>query len=318
MKKIFTLVSVALVALSVNAQTETWSAESLIPAGAEASNNYNISDQATITEGDNPSGVLMFGTANVEVEAVSSPYPDKFIEEPDGAAIENPTIWEISATENEQLINEPVFKVRLKGQGNPTLTRTGEWENTDNGWAYRPGANDELFVPGTSTSAPHFGTYYKMTFKQAGNVRVGVYVNKGNHSFYALDLTTLQLLPVSALKAEGYTQNNTYVPAEGLDPFQPVDIDDSYVFKIQGQNRPVMCYVDFAVEAKSYMLFCPKSQLGFYGYEFTPGAGTDGISDVTVEAQDDPNAPVYNLAGQRVGKDAKGILIQNGKKFIRK
>lgn len=30
------------------------------------------------------------------------------------------------------------------------------------------------------------------------------------------------------------------------------------------------------------------------------------------------NAPVYNLAGQRVGKNAKGILIQNGRKFIRK
>lgn len=30
----------------------------------------------------------------------------------------------------------------------------------------------------------------------------------------------------------------------------------------------------------------------------------------------DANAPIYNLAGQRVTKDAKGILIQNGKKFV--
>lgn len=314
MKKTLLLVSVALAAMTVNAQ-EVWTAESLIPAGAEPSNNYNITDQATITEGDNPSGVLTFGTENVSVEAVSTPYPDKFVESPDGPEIENPTVWEISASENEQLINEPVFKVRLKGQGNPTLTRTGAWEETDNGWAYRPGADDEMFVPGTSTGAPQFGTYYKMTFKSAGTVRVGVYINKGNHSFYALDVETLQLIPVSSLSAEGYTQNNTFVPADGLDPFQPVTIDDSYVFKIEGQNRPVLCYVNIPVEAKTYMLFCPKSQLGFYGYEFT--AGDTGINEVAVGTVDE-NAPVYNLAGQRVSKDAKGILIQNGKKFISK
>ena len=30
------------------------------------------------------------------------------------------------------------------------------------------------------------------------------------------------------------------------------------------------------------------------------------------------NSPVYNLAGQRVGKGARGILIQNGKLFLNK
>lgn len=42
-----------------------------------------------------------------------------------------------------------------------------------------------------------------------------------------------------------------------------------------------------------------------------------GISSVTTD-KFDSNAPVYNLAGQRVSKNAKGILIQNGKKFINK
>lgn len=43
-----------------------------------------------------------------------------------------------------------------------------------------------------------------------------------------------------------------------------------------------------------------------------------GIDNVIVEDEFDENAPVYNLAGQRVSKDAKGIVIQNGKKFVRK
>ena len=318
MKKTLLLVAVVLGAMTANAQ-EVWTAESLIPTDVEPANGYNITSQATITEDENPSGILTFGTENVSVEAVSTPYPDKFMDAPldqGGSEIENPTIWEISAKENEQLIGaEPVFKAYLKGQGNPTLTRTGYWEETDNGWSYRPGSEDELFVPGTSTSAPKYGTYYKMTFKSEGTVRVGVFVNKGNHSFYALDTETLQLIPVASLTAEGYTQNNTFVPAEGLDPFQPVDINDSYVFKIQNQNRPVMCYVNFPVEAKTYMLFCPKSQLGFYGYQFT--VGSTGIDDITVDTADE-NAPIYNLAGQRVTKATKGILIQNGKKFINK
>lgn len=41
-----------------------------------------------------------------------------------------------------------------------------------------------------------------------------------------------------------------------------------------------------------------------------------GINDITAE-KFNADAPVYNLAGQRVGKDAKGILIQNGKKFVK-
>lgn len=45
--------------------------------------------------------------------------------------------------------------------------------------------------------------------------------------------------------------------------------------------------------------------------------GSTGISGIVSDAEN-TNAPVYNLAGQRVNKNAKGILIQNGKKFINK
>lgn len=40
----------------------------------------------------------------------------------------------------------------------------------------------------------------------------------------------------------------------------------------------------------------------------------NGISSVKTE--NNVNAPVYNLAGQRVSKNYKGVAIQNGKKFI--
>lgn len=70
----------------------------------------------------------------------------------------------------------------------------------------------------------------------------------------------------------------------------------------------------------------PVTELTLTGFDETTaepisktliGTGT-GIGGITVNGEDNANAPVYNLAGQRVSKSTKGILIQNGKKFINK
>lgn len=42
---------------------------------------------------------------------------------------------------------------------------------------------------------------------------------------------------------------------------------------------------------------------------------TAGVNTIKSDAAD-KNAPLYNLAGQRVSKDYKGVVIQNGKKFF--
>ena len=45
----------------------------------------------------------------------------------------------------------------------------------------------------------------------------------------------------------------------------------------------------------------------------------DAIKNVTtVVERNDANAPIFNLAGQRVGNDYKGVVIQNGKKYLNK
>lgn len=44
---------------------------------------------------------------------------------------------------------------------------------------------------------------------------------------------------------------------------------------------------------------------------------TTGINNITTDATD-ANAPAYNLAGQKVGKEYKGVVIKAGKKFIQK
>lgn len=46
--------------------------------------------------------------------------------------------------------------------------------------------------------------------------------------------------------------------------------------------------------------------------------GTTGINSVSADKAIDSDVPAYNVAGQRVSKDAKGLIIVNGKKYVNK
>ena len=99
-------------------------------------------------------------------------------------------------------------------------------------------------------------------------------------------------------------------------------------------------------EAENYLVFATGSKMNTCGFVFVEsdpagaapnvavkgevgeeGAKTEKVVVITgeytgsvsaIDAAFDENAPVYNAQGMRVNADAKGLLIQNGKKFIRK
>ena len=52
--------------------------------------------------------------------------------------------------------------------------------------------------------------------------------------------------------------------------------------------------------------------------DFGDESETTGIDNVDVNANENIDAPMYNLAGQRIGKSYKGIVIVNGKKYFNK
>ena len=56
---------------------------------------------------------------------------------------------------------------------------------------------------------------------------------------------------------------------------------------------------------------------GVNGFSFTFDEAT-GITTIDSDSSLDVSAPMYNLAGQRVSKDYKGVVIQDGKKTIKK
>lgn len=80
-------------------------------------------------------------------------------------------------------------------------------------------------------------------------------------------------------------------------------------------GNPVVVPIEYNGEATTIYLASASGGINFYAISVVPT--TTGIADITTEAAADKNAPVYNLAGQRVGNDAKGVLIQNGKKFVK-
>lgn len=74
--------------------------------------------------------------------------------------------------------------------------------------------------------------------------------------------------------------------------------------------------VSVAVKAGDVSITYPIGSINFYGFEFV-AAGTTGISDIQAPKSSKDGA-TFNLLGQKVANDAKGIVIKNGKKFINK
>ena len=103
-----------------------------------------------------------------------------------------------------------------------------------------------------------------------------------------------------------------YVYEDDEEKFVSEGVDSNpYVL---GNGTQFWGWINFTAEAgKTYWLFSKNGQIGFGGYEFTAAGGESGIATIAAEQK---NAPIFNLAGQRVGKNVKGLMIQNGKKFL--
>ena len=91
-----------------------------------------------------------------------------------------------------------------------------------------------------------------------------------------------------------------------------------YAFGRIGENVGFvkMAATGYTVSAgKSYLLL--TAALAAKGFDFIdlPGSETDGINKVNTLVE---TGVRYNLAGQRVGNDYKGIVVVNGKKYLRK
>ena len=324
MKKFFTLISMALVAMSVNAQTESWcvyNEDGTLKADYVANSDANAMS------------VVKFSTTNVEGTHTSGPvagYNDgELVDGKLTAKVDN--TWEKMSKQDLSKDGSVAPFYYVKGKGNPVNLDKVEFEEimadgepTGN---WRAKWDDAYYAPDGTAGLPKNGTYVSLTPKAAGTLKVGVWINKGNRDVYVVKGSDAKALALgSDVKVSGYVQatNNDVAedsPLYGYMLYQEdiatkgTEGSDAYV--IGAGNRPVWVYLTFNAAAnETYYVFNKSTQIGFSGFEFTP-AGSTGIANINA-ATSAKKSVRYNMAGQQVGASYKGIVIENGKKFVQK
>ena len=92
---------------------------------------------------------------------------------------------------------------------------------------------------------------------------------------------------------------------------------NEYYFAALGSKCPCGVFVlteGEEIPTVTYLATDDLPEVSFVGESSETMSGVEALE----VAKADENAPVYNVLGQKVSADAKGLLIQNGKKFIRK
>ena len=69
-------------------------------------------------------------------------------------------------------------------------------------------------------------------------------------------------------------------------------------------------------KAAKILIYSGKSGMNIYDIKFTPANVTNGISNISAAAAK-KNGKTYNMAGQEVSSSAKGLVIKNGKKYVK-
>lgn len=353
MKKIFTLISMAMVAMSMNAQTAT--PEEYMAVDDEGNYAPEFAaivgdDGKTANNVTNGNSIVTFGTTSISVEGVSTGTPAN---KAAGEGENNGQEITIGNSIGENMYEYTVDKVGdilwnkgnrgdigyywIKGTGVPAVSAYGEEIITDGAGTGKYRVAYVAFDPAVG-GLPVTGLYYKITAKVDGALKIGIWANKGNHPTYLVDSETKQ---VSDFLVEGYVNGQNYTAddvAAGNATEEQVGklkwLDNAALQALHDGNAGAKPYVigagnqpffgNLVVDAKAgktYYFFQGTTQIGFHGYTFVPGAKkedlVDGVETIkTVAAKNNANVPVYNLAGQQVNKSFKGIVIQNGKKFF--
>jgi hypothetical protein len=335
MKKFFTLISVAVAAMSVQAQSIWKAAEFDLSTAVETELSEGVYGGGTADAPDTSipltikTSTITATVDGITMTGVSTPNSLSKKDVEDG---KTQVYWELkgSVDGNDALITDdctPQFAQYLMPKGNPGFQHWEFYElNSDGDEVFR--AYDTFWEPG-ATAMPAKGAYYKFAATTSGALRVAIYGNKNTNPTYVVDEATLTPMAPANINVSIYYQNTGFAYESQKDEegnvipgtekyFNVGKMADDFVLQHTNgvtQNRPVLGYIDFDVEAgKTYWLFNPKSQIGIYGFYFS--AGSAGIANVKAEL--DSNAPRYNLAGQKVAENYKGVVIQNGHKRIQK
>jgi molybdopterin-binding protein len=194
-------------------------------------------------------------------------------------------------TSGQEINSVTGIKLTFGADSYAAAKKVANWADADF-VAYTAGSTNGTFSVGSEPT----GCLYKFQPTVDGTVTAGIQLNL-NKALYIVDGTFAEVTPKS------------YNLPAAADATGSQTLTDN---KIPAKSNGT---VTFDVKANGiYYLLCTGSKLGFFGFKFT--TGTTGISNLATE--NTKNAEIYNLAGQKVNKTYKGVVIQNGKKIINK
>lgn len=288
MKKLFTLVAAAFLAVSANAQTQ-------LTLGGQAENgswSWGWTYQAT------PRADLFFGSQWGEFRLATE-------------GVVAGASYKLVVAEANEAVN-----LRI----NHTVTDDTEYitvNATEITGTFAEGVKD-VELQGTEAGAALSVLSFEIDGVQT------VYSQNWGVALYSGKYTTSQwgelyLIGAASDEAQTITINfNEEVPEDALQlKVCYVEADDEG--KTEGYPAipaGTTASIDIDVAVKAISLQAKDAYTIDIVSAFTAPKGTQGITNIT--ATENVNAPMYNLAGQRVDAQFKGVVIQNGRKFMNK
>ena len=199
---------------------------------------------------------------------------------------------QITSVENITLTymeNEGIAYAAVKKQTN--------WADADFG-AYVCGKSNGKLVSGAEPT----GCVYKFETAKAGSVTAAVQLN-ATKGFHILDAEFAEVAPASYnLPSAKDGDSQKFTQNEKGENIIEAKSNGTVTFNV--------------AEGGTYYVLAAGTKMGFFGFKYVTGTST-GISDIQAPKSSKDGA-TFNLLGQKVANDAKGIVIKNGKKFINK
>lgn len=153
-------------------------------------------------------------------------------------------------------------------------------------------ANKPVLINGTA------GTKYKFTGTFGGTYDGTLTDGVKAHTNGVLTGVYVDANASSGYNPIAYVPQNSYVLQNGASGLGFYKVNEANKIKI--------------TSFRAYATFDYSGSREFLGIDIN--GNTTGINEM--KTQETNNAPVYSLSGQRVGSDYKGVVIQNGKKFV--
>jgi len=201
--------------------------------------------------------------------------------------------------------------------GNPSMLYGAYTEYKDDGVNTNNRVKEDFWNPELN-KMPVKGLYYEFTSSTDGELVIAILVWRPGNKLYFFDKETFTQFPTSALSIEGYVNNNTVVWGNNAEAFSTIPMTENHDYQVEGiPSSKIFGYMKLNVKAnKTYVLLSSNSQPGIYGFYLNE----DPTSVETIKTNKvwNADAPMYNLSGQKVDKSYKGIVIQNGRKFVNK